>query len=88
MSTPDFEELRKYVKEQGDIVRGLKDQNAPEVDIKKAVNELKARKKVLEDAELAATKSDSIDRSLGRSFETQIYLRSSFYHLRGSGWSL
>ena len=63
MSSPNFEELRQYVKEQGDIVRGLKEKNAPEVDIKKAVNELKARKKVLEDAELAATKSDSIDRS-------------------------
>lgn len=33
---------------QGDIVRQLKEQNAPKNDIDVAVKELKARKKVLE----------------------------------------
>ena len=37
---------------QGDAVRDLKAAGAPELDVKKAVNELKARKKVLEDKEL------------------------------------
>ena len=34
---------------QGDLVRKLKEEKAPENDIKVAVSELKARKKVLED---------------------------------------
>jgi len=34
---------------QGDFVRKLKEEKAPEDDVKKAVTELKARKKVLED---------------------------------------
>jgi len=45
--------LRKAVKEQGDLVRQLKTEKAPENDVKKAVVELKARKKVLEDKEVA-----------------------------------
>ncbi|XP_049796890.1 glycine--tRNA ligase [Schistocerca nitens] len=45
--------LRASVKEQGDLVRELKASGAPELDVKKAVAELKARKKVLEDRELA-----------------------------------
>ncbi|XP_013775246.1 glycine--tRNA ligase-like [Limulus polyphemus] len=44
--------LRKSVKEQGDIVRSLKENGAAELDVKKAINELKARKKMLEDKEL------------------------------------
>lgn len=44
--------LREAVKEMGDIVKHLKENNAPELDVKKAVNELKARKKILEDKEL------------------------------------
>merc|ERR1719244_638546 len=44
--------LRLAVKEQGDLVRNLKAQGAPDIDVKKAVAELKARKKVLEDEEL------------------------------------
>ncbi|XP_040074995.1 glycine--tRNA ligase [Ixodes scapularis] len=47
-----LEPLRSSVKEQGDLVRKLKEMGAPELDIKKAVNELKARKKILEDKEL------------------------------------
>lgn len=37
---------------QGDLVRKLKQDGAPELDVKKAVAELKTRKKVLEDKEL------------------------------------
>jgi glycyl-tRNA synthetase len=37
---------------QGDLVRNLKANGAPELDVKKAVAELKIRKKTLEDNEL------------------------------------
>lgn len=49
--------LRERVKQQGDLVRQLKQDSAPDLDVKKAVAELKARKKVLEDAELSLTPS-------------------------------
>ncbi|XP_033223884.1 glycine--tRNA ligase [Belonocnema kinseyi] len=59
MSDPKIEEilapLRASVKEQGDLVRQLKANGAPENDVKKAVAELKARKKLLDDKELALT---------------------------------
>ncbi|XP_037068303.1 LOW QUALITY PROTEIN: glycine--tRNA ligase-like [Pollicipes pollicipes] len=51
--------LRLSVKEQGDLVRKLKAKGASEIDVKKAVNELKARKKVLEDKELSLAPSQS-----------------------------
>jgi len=41
------------VKEQGDLVRQLKADKVPELEVKKAVAELKTRKKVLEDMELS-----------------------------------
>ena len=44
--------LRLLVKAQADIVRELKAAGKPELDIKKAVTELKARKRVLEEKEL------------------------------------
>merc|ERR1740131_766834 len=44
--------LRAAVKEQGDLVRQLKADKAPELEVKKAVAELKSRKKVLEDKEV------------------------------------
>lgn len=44
--------LRAAVKEQGDLVRSLKANGAPELDVKKAVAELKLRKKHLEESEL------------------------------------
>lgn len=57
MADPQIEEvlapLRASVKEQGDYVRKLKQEGAPDLDIKKAVNELKLRKKTLEDKELS-----------------------------------
>ena len=45
--------LRAMVKEQGDLVRKLKENKAPELDVKAAVVELRQRKKTLEDKELA-----------------------------------
>ena len=45
------------------MVRTLKADKAPELDIKKAVAELKARKKILEDKELALTPA-TFDRAL------------------------
>lgn len=40
---------------QGDIVRQLKASGAPELDVKKAVAELKMKKKILDDKELELT---------------------------------
>jgi len=45
--------LRLAVKEQGDLVRQLKADGKPELEVKKAVAELKTRKKVLEDKEVS-----------------------------------
>ncbi|GJQ70276.1 Aats-gly [Trypoxylus dichotomus] len=45
--------LRANVKEQGDLVRQLKANGAPDLDVKQAVAELKLRKKILEDKELS-----------------------------------
>ena len=56
--------LRALVKEQGDKVRELKAAKAPEIDVKKAVAELKVRKKTLEDEEMRLTPAEaSFDRS-------------------------
>jgi len=56
--------FRALVKEQGDIVRDLKAQGgASEIELKKAIVELKARKKALEEKELELTpKEETIDR--------------------------
>ncbi|KAB0391511.1 hypothetical protein E2I00_000468 [Balaenoptera physalus] len=49
---------------QGDLVRKLKEDKAPQVDVDKAVAELKARKRVLEAKELALQpKDDVVDRA-------------------------
>ncbi len=54
---PEVEEvlapLRALVKEQGDLVHQMKAENVPEIDVKKAVAELKNRKKALEEKELS-----------------------------------
>ena len=56
--------LRSAVKEQGDKVRQMKADGAPELDVKKAVAELKLRKKNLEDKELELTPAeDHFDRA-------------------------
>ena len=47
--------LRALVKEQGDLIRDLKANGGAELTIKKAVAELKARKKALEEKELDLT---------------------------------
>lgn len=57
----EFQELaplRAAVKEYGDLVRSLKEQGAPKIDIDRAVVELKARKKKLEDREVALAPKD------------------------------
>lgn len=48
---------------QGDLVRKLKADGAPDLDVKKAVAELKARKKVLEDKELSLAPNATFDRA-------------------------
>uniref|UniRef100_A0AAQ5XQG3 Glycine--tRNA ligase n=1 Tax=Amphiprion ocellaris TaxID=80972 RepID=A0AAQ5XQG3_AMPOC len=56
--------LRLAVKEQGDLVRQMKQEGAPDVDVTKAVVELKARKRTLEAKELALQpKDDIVDRT-------------------------
>ncbi|CAG04248.1 unnamed protein product, partial [Tetraodon nigroviridis] len=56
--------FRLAVKEQGDLVRQMKQDGAPDVDVTKAVAELKARKKALETKELALQpKDDIVDRA-------------------------
>ncbi|XP_042216457.1 glycine--tRNA ligase-like isoform X2 [Homarus americanus] len=55
--------LRARCKEQGDIVRKLKTDGAPEVDVKREVQELKSRKKELEDMTLKLSPPDSFDRA-------------------------
>ncbi|CAI9562070.1 unnamed protein product [Staurois parvus] len=66
--TPGMEEqlapLRLAVKEQGDVVRKLKEEKAPQVDVDRAVAELKARKRTLEAKELSLQpKDDIVDRA-------------------------
>lgn len=51
--------LRQDVKEQGDLVRQLKEQNAPKVDIDNAVRLLKERKKILESKETSLVPKES-----------------------------
>lgn len=68
--------LRFLVKEQGDLVRQLKQDGAPEIDVKKAVNELKARKKLLEDKELELTPTaSSFDRA-----KMEVLLKRRFFY--------
>ncbi|XP_066982149.1 glycine--tRNA ligase isoform X1 [Macrobrachium rosenbergii] len=55
--------LRARVKEQGDIIRQMKSDGAPEMDVKKQVQELKNRKKELEDMTLKLYPQDFFDRA-------------------------
>jgi glycyl-tRNA synthetase len=48
-----LQQLRDAVKEQGDVVRKLKENGRPKIEITEAVSELKARKKRLEEKEKA-----------------------------------
>ncbi|XP_076271127.1 glycine--tRNA ligase isoform X1 [Rhynchophorus ferrugineus] len=67
MADPKIEKilapLRASVKEQGDLVRKLKENGAPDLDVKKAVALLKSRKKILEDKELSLAPTSSFDRA-------------------------
>ncbi|XP_042856861.1 glycine--tRNA ligase-like isoform X2 [Penaeus japonicus] len=55
--------LRARCKEQGDKVRKMKADGATEIDIKREVQELKARKKELEDTILKLSPPDTFDRA-------------------------
>lgn len=55
--------LRARCKEQGDLVRKMKADGATEIDIKREVQELKARKKELEDTILKLSPPDTFDRA-------------------------
>ncbi|AWP20605.1 Glycyl-tRNA synthetase [Scophthalmus maximus] len=56
--------LRLAVKEQGDLVRQMKQEGVPDVDVTRAVAELKARKRTLEAKELSLQpKDDIVDRT-------------------------
>ncbi|XP_045443184.1 glycine--tRNA ligase isoform X2 [Pipistrellus kuhlii] len=56
--------LRLAVRQQGDLVRKLKEEKAPQVDVDRAVAELKSRKRILEAKELALQpKDDIVDRA-------------------------
>lgn len=80
MADPKVEEilapLRAAVKEQGDKVRKLKEEGALELSLKEAVQELKHRKKVLEDRELELT---PVDASFDRSKLEDLLKRRFFY---------
>lgn len=59
-----LDNLRKSVKEQGDLLKKLKSENAPPPDIEVAIKELKVRKKTLENKEKElAPKEEKFDRS-------------------------
>lgn len=80
MNDPKIEAILKpfrvSVAEQGAIVRQLKENGAPEIDIKRAVAELKVRKKVLEDKELEVTPQEaSFDR-----FKMEDLLKRRFFY--------
>lgn len=54
------ESYEKFINFLGDLVRSLKESGASDIDVKKAVLELKARKKVLEDKELTFIPKDEV----------------------------
>lgn len=59
-----LENLRKSLKEQGDLVRKLKAENAPAPDLEVAIKELKVRKKAFETKEKEmAPKQEKFERS-------------------------
>ncbi|KAL3832079.1 hypothetical protein ACJMK2_023757 [Sinanodonta woodiana] len=54
--------LRQAVKEQGNVIRQLKEDKAPDIDIQRAVAELKHRKNALETKEFELSPKDDFDR--------------------------
>ncbi|KAG1706607.1 Glycine--tRNA ligase [Nymphon striatum] len=80
MNDPEIEKhlapLRLLVKEQGDLVRNLKSTQAPDLDIKKAINELKARKKLLDDKEFSLAPAEAkFDR-----LKLEVLLKRRFFY--------
>ena len=61
---------------QGELVRQLKENGALEIDVKRAVAELKARKKILEDKELELTPMEA---SFNRAVLEDLLKRRFFY---------
>ncbi|XP_071157632.1 glycine--tRNA ligase-like [Mytilus edulis] len=67
LTDPEIEKIlqpfRQQVKEQGDLVRKLKTEKAPELDVARAVADLKQRKHALEAKELELAPKDLFDRA-------------------------
>ncbi|CAC5391735.1 GARS [Mytilus coruscus] len=67
LTDPEIEKIlqpfREQVKEQGDLVRKLKTEKAPELDVARAVADLKHRKHALESKELELAPKDLFDRA-------------------------
>lgn len=61
---------------QGDLVRSLKENNASDLDVKKAVGELKALKKQLDDKELSLQPPSE---TFNRSKFADLMIRRFFY---------
>jgi len=59
----EVEACRASVKDQGDLVKKMKEEGAPKADVALAVKELKARKKILEGKELELDPPDNFDRT-------------------------
>ncbi|KAL5007456.1 hypothetical protein ScPMuIL_016262 [Solemya velum] len=66
MTDPQIEAVlapfRSAVKEQGDLVRKLKTEKAPDIDLQKAIAELKTRKHALDHKEFELSPKDDFDR--------------------------
>lgn len=80
MADPQIEQilapLREAVKKQGVVVRSLKESNASDIEVKKAVGELKALKKQLDDKELALQPPSE---TFNRSKFADLMIRRFFY---------
>merc|ERR1712243_263061 len=57
----EVKHARASVKEQGDLVKKLKEEKAAKVDVDLAVKELKARKRILEQKELLLNPPEKFD---------------------------
>lgn len=68
--------LREAVKKQGLVVRSMKESNASDMEVKKAVGELKALKKQLDDKELALQPPSE---TFNRSKFADLMIRRFFY---------
>ncbi|XP_046846624.1 glycine--tRNA ligase-like [Xenia sp. Carnegie-2017] len=79
-----IDQLRASVKEQGDLVRKLKEENADNIQIQQAVRELKQRKKLLEDKELSLdTRFSKFDRPKFEDFLKRRFFFASAFEIYG-----